>query len=71
MKGDDQREEEISLERKNMLLTGVEIIAEVLIENVATTIFGYPGGAVLNYYDGLHELRDKGRYIMTAQGEGA
>lgn len=56
---------------KNMLLTGAEIIAEVLIEQGATTIFGYPGGAVLNIYDALYEYRDKIRHIMTAHEEGA
>ncbi|MDU9376666.1 Acetolactate synthase large subunit [Methanocorpusculaceae archaeon Sp1] len=54
-----------------MLLTGAEIIAEVLIEQGATTIFGYPGGAVLNIYDALYEYRDKIRHIMTAHEEGA
>lgn len=44
---------------ENMLLTGAEIIAEVLIEQNATTIFGYPGGAVLNIYDALYKYRDQ------------
>ncbi len=57
--------------KRTMLLTGAEIIAEVLIEQKATTIFGYPGGAVLNIYDALYEYRDKLRHIMTAHEEGA
>ena len=57
--------------KRTMLLTGAEIIAEVLIEQKATTIFGYPGGAVLNIYDALYEYRDKIRHIMTAHEEGA
>lgn len=54
-----------------MLLTGAEIIAEVLIEQNATTIFGYPGGAVLNIYDALYKYQDKIRHIMTAHEQGA
>ena len=38
-----------------MLLTGAEIIAEVLLEQQADTVFGYPGGAVLNIYDALYQ----------------
>ena len=37
-----------------MLLTGAQIIMECLLEQDATTVFGYPGGAVLNIYDALY-----------------
>ena len=53
-----------------MLLTGEEIIAEVLIEQRATTIFEYPGGAVLNHYAALTESRDQKPNLMTAHDEG-
>lgn len=54
-----------------MKLTGAQIMAEVLIEQGADTVFGYPGGAVLNIYDALYEYRDKIRHIMTAHEQGA
>lgn len=54
-----------------MRLTGAQIFAEVLIEQGATTLFGYPGGAVLNLYDALYEYRDKITHIMTAHEQGA
>ena len=38
-----------------MQLTGSEIIAECLLEQGVDTVFGYPGGAVLNIYDALSE----------------
>lgn len=52
-------------------LTGADIVAEVLIEQGATTIFGYPGGSVLNIYDALYKRQDKIRHIMTAHEQGA
>ena len=41
-----------------MKLNGSQIIAQVLIENGVDTVFGYPGGAVLNIYDALYEYRE-------------
>ena len=54
-----------------MLLTGSEIFAEVLVEQGVTTMFGYPGGAVLNLYDALYHYQDKITHIMTAHEQGA
>ncbi|MDD6175267.1 MAG: biosynthetic-type acetolactate synthase large subunit [Firmicutes bacterium] len=54
-----------------MILTGAEIIAEVLLEQQADTVFGYPGGAVLNIYDALYKYRDKIHHTMTAHEQGA
>ena len=54
-----------------MKLTGAQIMAEVLLEQGADTVFGYPGGAVLNIYDALYEYRDRIRHIMTAHEQGA
>ena len=54
-----------------MKLTGADIIAEVLIEQGVDTIFGYPGGAVLNIYDSLYKYRDRIQHVMTAHEQGA
>ncbi len=54
-----------------MLLTGSEIIAECLLEQGVDTIFGFPGGAVLNIYDTLYLQKDKFTHIMTAHEQGA
>ncbi len=54
-----------------MLLTGADIIAEVLIEQGVDTVFGYPGGAVLNTYDALYKYRDKIKHYITAHEQGA
>ena len=49
-----------------MVLTGADIFAEVLVEQGVETLFGYPGGAVLNLYDALYKYSGKIRHIMTA-----
>lgn len=54
-----------------MQLTGAQIIMECLLEQNATTVFGYPGGAVLNIYDALYEYRDKITHVETAHEQGA
>ena len=54
-----------------MLLNGSEIIAEVLLEHGVDTVFGYPGGAVLNIYDALYKYRNKIKHILTAHEQGA
>lgn len=54
-----------------MKLNGSQIIAQVLIENGVDTVFGYPGGAVLNIYDALYEYRDRITHYMTAHEQGA
>ena len=54
-----------------MKLTGADIIAEVLIEQGVDTIFGYPGGAVLNIYDSLYKYRDRIQHVLTAHEQGA
>ena len=42
-----------------MQLTGAEIIVECLKEQGVDTVFGYPGGAILNVYDALYEYKDE------------
>ena len=54
-----------------MLLTGAEIIAEVLIEQGVDTVFGYPGGSVLNIYDALYQYSDRINHYMSAHEQGA
>ena len=54
-----------------MILTGAEILTEVLIEQGVDTIFGYPGGAVLNIYDTLYKNQDRITHILTAHEQGA
>ncbi len=54
-----------------MLLTGADIFAQVLIEQGVDTLFGYPGGAVLNLYDALYHYSDKITHVMTAHEQGA
>lgn len=54
-----------------MELTGSEIIAECLLEQGVDTVFGYPGGSVLNIYDTLYMYSDKIKHIMTAHEQGA
>lgn len=54
-----------------MKLTGAEIIAECLLEQGVDTVFGYPGGAVLNIYDALYKYSDRIKHILTAHEQGA
>lgn len=54
-----------------MQLNGSEILTEVLIEQGVDTVFGYPGGAVLNIYDALYKYKDKIKHILTAHEQGA
>ena len=54
-----------------MQLTGSQIIAEVLLEQGTDTIFGYPGGTVLNIYDELYKYQDRISHVTTAHEQGA
>ena len=54
-----------------MLLTGAEILIKSLIDEGIDTIFGYPGGAVLNIYDELYKYRNKINHILTSHEQGA
>ena len=54
-----------------MLLTGAQIITEVLIDEGIDTVFGYPGGAVLNIYDALYKSSDRIRHYITSHEQGA
>lgn len=54
-----------------MQLCGADIIVECLLEQGADTVFGYPGGAVLNIYDSLYKYSDKIRHVITSHEQGA
>ncbi len=54
-----------------MVLNGSEIIIECLKEQGVDTIFGYPGGAILNVYDALYRHRDEIRHVLTSHEQGA
>lgn len=54
-----------------MKLTGSQIIVECLLEQGVDTVFGYPGGAVLNIYDTLYQYSGRIRHIITAHEQGA
>ncbi len=54
-----------------MMLTGAEILVKVLIERGVDTVFGYPGGTVLNIYDELYKNSDKIRHYTTCHEQGA
>lgn len=51
--------------------TGAQIIAECLLEQGVDTVFGYPGGSVLNIYDALYEYQDQISHILSAHEQGA
>lgn len=54
-----------------MQLTGAQILIECLKEQGVDTIFGYPGGAILNVYDELYKHRDEIRHVLTSHEQGA
>lgn len=54
-----------------MELNGAEIVIECLKEQGVDTVFGYPGGAILNVYDELYKHRDEIRHILTSHEQGA
>ena len=54
-----------------MKLTGAEIVIECLKEQGVDTVFGYPGGAILNVYDALYQHQNETRHILTSHEQGA
>ena len=55
----------------DMQLTGAEIVIEILKEQGVDTVFGYPGGTILNVYDELYKHKDEIRHILTSHEQGA
>ncbi|MBQ9887441.1 MAG: biosynthetic-type acetolactate synthase large subunit [Lachnospiraceae bacterium] len=54
-----------------MQLNGSEILVQCLLEQGVDTIFGYPGGAILNIYDALYKHSNQIRHILTSHEQGA
>ena len=54
-----------------MKLTGSEIVIECLKEQGVDTVFGYPGGAILNIYDELYKHSSEIHHILTSHEQGA
>lgn len=54
-----------------MQLTGAQIVIECLKEQGVDTVFGYPGGAILNVYDELYKHRDEINHVLTSHEQGA
>ena len=54
-----------------MKMTGADIVVQCLIEQGVDTVFGYPGGAILNVYDALYKSRDKIRHYLSSHEQGA
>ncbi|MDO5520170.1 MAG: biosynthetic-type acetolactate synthase large subunit [bacterium] len=54
-----------------MLLTGSQILVECLKEQGVDTVFGYPGGAVLNIYDELYRHQNEINHVLTSHEQGA
>ncbi len=54
-----------------MQLTGAQIVIECLKEQGVDTVFGYPGGAILNVYDELYKHKDEITHILTSHEQGA
>ena len=54
-----------------MKISGSQIVIECLLEQGVDTVFGYPGGAILNIYDALYKNSNRIRHILTAHEQGA
>ncbi|MBR3448973.1 MAG: biosynthetic-type acetolactate synthase large subunit [Oscillospiraceae bacterium] len=54
-----------------MLISGANIVAETLLEQGCDTLFGYPGGQVIDLFDALYAKRDEIRFVLTAHEQGA
>lgn len=55
----------------NVLLSGADILVKTLIEQGCKTVFGYPGGQILNVYDSLYTHQNEITHILTAHEQGA
>ncbi|MGI6212752.1 MAG: biosynthetic-type acetolactate synthase large subunit [Anaerovoracaceae bacterium] len=54
-----------------MILTGAQIVLEVLLDHGVDTVFGYPGGTILNVYDEFYKNSDRIHHVLTAHEQGA
>ena len=55
----------------DVLLSGSDIIVKTLIEQGCETVFGYPGGQILNVYDSLYKYQNEINHVLTAHEQGA
>ena len=62
---------QMASKREPMLLSGSDIVVKTLIEQGCDTVFGYPGGQILNVYDSLYRHQDEITHILTAHEQGA
>jgi len=68
---DSGKKRRIESEESAMQLTGAQIVMECLKEQGVDTVFGYPGGAILNVYDELYKNKDAIRHVLTSHEQGA
>ena len=54
-----------------MIMKGSDIVVECLLEQGVDTVFGYPGGAILEVYDSLYQYQDKINHVLTSHEQGA
>ena len=54
-----------------MMLSGADILVRTLIEQGVDTVFGYPGGQILNVYDSLYKYQNEITHVLTAHEQGA
>jgi acetolactate synthase-1/2/3 large subunit len=54
-----------------MIITGAKILCECLLEQGVDTVFGFPGGQIINVYDELYKYSDKINHIITSHEQGA
>ena len=54
-----------------MQLSGADILVRTLIEQGCETVFGYPGGQIINVYDSLYKYRDELNHVLAAHEQGA
>ena len=54
-----------------MKLKGSDIVVECLLEQGVDTVFGYPGGTILEVYDSLYKYQDKINHVLTSHEQGA
>lgn len=54
-----------------MTFSGSDILVKVLIEQGVDTVFGYPGGQILNVYDSLYKYQEEIKHVLTAHEQGA
>lgn len=52
-------------------ISGSEIVIECLKEQGVDTVFGYPGGTILNVYDALYKHQDEINHVLTSHEQGA